>query len=132
MVRFKKLTFFKLSLKIYLLRQKEIKLKIFFKTTLLASINKFYITRLFFLLIFFNSCIDPVVPQFDFIEDLIIVDAIASSVPGTTFVSVKKTFLEFGKYKAVFVTGCKVKLINSVTKEEVPLYEESGNYLVSC
>ena len=132
MVRFKKLTFFKVSLKIYLLRQKEIKLKIFFKTTQLASINKFYITRLFFLFIFFNSCIDPVVPQFDFIEDLVIVDAIASSVPGTTFVSVKKTFLEFGKYKAVFVTGCKVKLINSVTKEEVPLYEESGNYLVSA
>jgi hypothetical protein len=93
--------------------------------------NKILTVYLLSLATFFYSCIDPVPPQFDFKEDLVIVDAIASSVPGNTFVSVKKTFIEFGEYKSKFISGCKVTLINSVTKEEVMLSEDEDSYLVS-
>ena len=93
--------------------------------------NKILTVYLLSLATFFYSCIDPVPPQFDFKEDLVIVDAIASSVPGNTFVSVKKTFIEFGEYKSKFISGCKVTLINSVTKEEIMLSEDEDSYLVS-
>ena len=41
------------------------------------------------------SCIDPVPPEFDYQPDLIVIDAMASTIPGTTYVNVKKTIRKF-------------------------------------
>jgi len=77
------------------------------------------------------SCIEPVPAIFDYKEDLIIIDAVASTVPGTTFATVKKTFIEYGQYKSEFLKGCTVNLINSDTQEVIPFFEGSNSYLVS-
>lgn len=77
------------------------------------------------------ACIEPVPAIFDYKEDLIIIDAVASTVPGTTFATVKKTFIEYGQYKSEFLTGCTVSLINSDTQEVIPFFEGSNSYLVS-
>jgi len=84
-----------------------------------------------FLILFFtvNSCIDPYPPEFDFIEGLYVIDGLASTVEGTTYVTIRKTYIEYGKYKANFVEGCQVRLINAVTKEEIVLTEKTQNYL---
>ena len=47
-------------------------------------------------LFIFASCIDSVTTDFDFKEDLIIINAIATNVPGATNITVEKTFIEFG------------------------------------
>jgi hypothetical protein len=36
------------------------------------------------------SCIDPVSPEFDYQSDLVVIDGLASTIPGTTFVNIKK------------------------------------------
>ena len=99
--------------------------------TPLIILNKILSICIFSILIFFYSCIDPVSPEFDFKEDIVVVDAIASSIPGATYASVQTTFLEYGKFKTQFVSGCKVTLINSITNEKIYLYEKEENYLVS-
>ena len=46
----------------------------------------------FSVLFIFASCIDPVTPYFDFKEDLIIINAIATNVPGATNITVEKHY----------------------------------------
>ena len=77
------------------------------------------------------SCIDPVAPEFDYQPDLIVIDAMASTIPGTTYVNVKKTIFEYGRYSSSFVSGCNVKLINTDSQEEVNFVEAESNYFVS-
>ena len=60
-----------------------------------------------------------------------VIDGLASTIPGTTFVNIKKTILEFGRYSTQFISGCNVTLINSDTKEKVSFVEVESNYLVS-
>lgn len=98
-------------------------------TNLKIKLLSFIFITLAFLPI--ESCIDPVPPEFDYVEDLIIIDAIASTIPGTTFATVRKTILEFGNYKSQFVPGCKITLFNPDTKDEISLYEGENSYLVS-
>jgi len=94
--------------------------------------NKITFIRLLLLGVLMHSCIDPVPPEFDYEDGLVIIDAIASTVPGTTYATVKKTVLEFGIYKTEFMEGCKVSLKNSVTNEEISLIEGKESYLVSA
>ena len=94
--------------------------------------NKITFIRLLLLGVLMHSCIDPVPPEFDYEDGLVIIDAIASTVPGTTYATVKKTVLEFGIYKTEFMEGCKVSLKNSVTNEEISLTEGKESYLVSA
>ena len=77
------------------------------------------------------SCIDPVPPEFDYRSDLTIIDAVASTIPGTTYANIKKTVFEYGRYSSRFISGCNVTLINSDTKEEVSFVETQSSYLVS-
>ena len=87
---------------------------------------------IYFLLIFsIFSCIDPIPPEFNYQSDLVVIDGLASTIPGTTFVNIKKTILEFGRYSTQFISGCNVTLINSDTKEKVSFVEVESNYLVS-
>ena len=64
-------------------------------------------------------CIDPLEPIFDFQSDIVIINGLASTTPGSTSVKVEKTKIEFGDYVSEFISGCRVRLINSLTKEEV-------------
>ena len=43
----------------------------------------------------------------------------------------EKTKIEFGDYVSEFISGCRVRLINSLTKEEVNFLEEDQLYRVS-
>ena len=78
----------------------------------------------------FYTCIDPIPPEFDFKEDILIINAIASTVPGTTNVTVEKTFFEYGLYKTKAVLGCQIALINSETLERFPFVEVNGLYII--
>ena len=42
-----------------------------------------------------HSCIDPIAPIFDFQSDIIIINALDSTAPGTTSVTVEKTKIEY-------------------------------------
>ena len=77
------------------------------------------------------SCIDPIEPIFDFQSDIVIINGLASTTPGSTSVKVEKTKIEFGDYVSEFISGCRVRLINSLTKEEVNFLEEDQLYRVS-
>ena len=79
----------------------------------------------------FLSCIDPISPVFDFKSDIIIINALASTSPGSTSVSVEKTRIQFGEYITEFISDCKITLINSLTKERINFKEEEGIYIIS-
>lgn len=82
-------------------------------------------------LFIFLSCIDPVPPEFDFKEGLIIINALATNVPGATNVTVERTLIEFGDYKSKPVLGCSIYLINSDTKERIAFSEIKDAYYIS-
>ena len=86
---------------------------------------------LFIGIIITYSCIDPIEPIFDFQSDIVIINGLASTTPGSTSVKVEKTKIEFGDYVSEFISGCKVRLINSLTKEEVNFLEGDQLYSVS-
>jgi hypothetical protein len=88
-------------------------------------------TKFILLLTLFFSCIDPIAPVFDFKEDLIIINALATTVPGTTNITVEKTAIEFGEYRSNFVSGCSIDLINSESKERYPFVEKDNVYSIS-
>lgn len=85
----------------------------------------------FSILFIFLSCIDPVSPEFDFKENLIIINALATNVPGATNVTVEKTFIEFGDYKSKPISGCAIDLINSETKERISFSQIEDVYYIS-
>ena len=85
----------------------------------------------FSFLFIFLSCIEPVTPEFDFEENLIIINALATNVPGATNVTVEKTLIEFGDYKSKPISGCSIDLINSDTKERIPFSENEDIYYIS-
>jgi len=81
---------------------------------------------------FVPSCIDPYPPEFDFIEGLYVIDGLASTVEGTSYASVRKTYLDYGKYKAEFIGGCQVRLINESSNTIIPFLENKESYLPSA
>ena len=82
---------------------------------------------LLIVILFSFSCVDPLPPSFDFKEDIIIINAIASTVAGATNVSVKKTIIEFDNYKSKCITVCSIDLINSDTKERISFIQRGVN-----
>jgi len=87
--------------------------------------------NLFLIVFIFFSCIDPIPPVFDFKENLIIINALATTVPGTTNITVDQTIIEFGEYKSKFISGCAIDLINSDTKERFSFVEQDKVYIIS-
>ena len=85
------------------------------------------LTGVFLLL---NSCVEAVPPQFDFEDDLIIIDALASTAAGTSYATVQQTSYEFGLYRSKAISGCTVTLINDDTQEREQLFESEGSYIV--
>lgn len=85
------------------------------------------LTGVFILL---NSCVEAVPPEFDFEDDLIIIDALASTAAGTSYATVQQTSYEFGLYRSKAISGCTVTLINDDTQEREQLFESEGSYIV--
>ncbi len=74
------------------------------------------IKRHFLLLLisfYLSSCIDPVTPEFKILEDLILINGIASSIKGASYVTVNESVVNYGTYKTKFLSGCIVKIINN-------------------
>ena len=83
----------------------------------------------FFTIVVFTNCIDPVPPEFELREGLVFVDAIASTAPGASFVSISISAFEFGVYVINFVEGATVSFRNLDTGEVVNLIEQVGAYV---
>ena len=81
------------------------------------------------LLLVVTSCIDPVQPDFEFREGLIYIDALASTTPGTSYVTISETLTEFGINRTLPVLGAEVYFVNSITEEKVLLFEQEDAYL---
>ncbi|ASV29516.1 hypothetical protein [Maribacter cobaltidurans] len=73
---------------------------------------------LFFTLLL-NGCIDPVAPEFDFNGGLIFVDAFASNIPISCFVTIEKSDTQFG-----FSYPCEVPCWRIRYNEEVSLFKD--------
>ena len=51
----------------------------------------------------FTTCIDPVAPEFDYLEDLLFIEGMASSIEGTSYVKISTGSNESGYYKTDFL-----------------------------
>ncbi|MFT5762993.1 MAG: hypothetical protein ACI8X3_000410 [Saprospiraceae bacterium] len=81
-------------------------------------------------LFFYQSCVDPVEPEYDFQNDIILVDAYALTEPGLSTVSIKKSVFEYNRYYSATVSNAKVKLENVASGLSVDFLEDSsGIYL---
>lgn len=84
---------------------------------------------MFFISFFFSSCIDPVEPEFEFKEGLVFVESIASTATKASFVTIKKSTIEFGVYVVKFVGDASVNFENVKTGEIVTLVQNRESYL---
>ncbi|MDG2397111.1 MAG: DUF4249 family protein [Flavobacteriaceae bacterium] len=91
-------------------------------------IHKFKFLPYLILFFYFNSCIDPVSPEFEFIEDLVFIEGFASTKEKGSYVSVRKSKLEYGVYETETIKGCSVKFINSNTNLSISLFESGDFY----
>jgi len=77
----------------------------------------------------FVSCIDPVSPEFEFSKDLVFIEAFASTIKGSSFVTVNESVLDSrGRYSNVFINDAQVTFKNSQTNEIIPLLMEREMY----
>ncbi len=83
---------------------------------------------IFFLLILYG-CVDPVAPEFENIEGLVFVEGFASTEPGTSFVTISQSAIEFGVFKSVFVRGARVFMKNINSGETIQMEEREGIYV---
>lgn len=75
----------------------------------------------------FNNCIDPVPPEFEFKEGLLVIDAIATTTIGGSYVVLSESALKINS--KTFVQGASVSFRNANTGEVVNLVEEEETYL---
>jgi len=75
------------------------------------------------------SCTDPVTPEFQFEEGLIFVESIASTSAKASFVTIKRSAIEFGVYVVNFVAEASVSFENVQTGEVVSLIENRNSYI---
>ncbi len=93
------------------------------------SLRSWRILFVFCVSCFFSSCIDPVAPEFEFKEGLVFVESVATTVPKASFVTIKRSTIEFGVYVVQFVEGAQVNFQNTNTGELVGLTETRNSYL---
>ena len=80
-------------------------------------------------LILFQKCIDPVTPEFEFSEELVFIDGFITTQTKGSYVSVRKSKLEYGLYVTTPILGCKVSFINKNQNKIISLNEIEGVYL---
>ena len=77
----------------------------------------------------FTSCIDPAAPEFDFLENLLFIEGIASSIEGASYVKIGKgSSNEYDYYKTDFLSDCSVELISD--NKTIKLVEGFDRYYV--
>ncbi len=82
-----------------------------------------------FLFLFPFSCTEPVTPDFQYKEGLIFIEAVASTSPGSSFVIINESTIEFGVYVVNFVKDATINFENIDTGEKVSLQEFDEAYL---
>ena len=80
-------------------------------------------------LILFHKCIDPVTPEFEFSEELVFIDGFITTQNKGSYVSVRKSKLEYGLYVTTPILGCEVSFINKNQNKIISLNEIEGVYL---
>lgn len=74
------------------------------------------------------GCVDAVAPDFEYREGLVYIDALATSPPGTSYVTIWETAEEFGIKGRRFVSGATVSFTNTYTGHSVTLAESEESY----
>ncbi|WP_299532370.1 DUF4249 domain-containing protein [Ulvibacterium sp.] len=94
-------------------------------------IRSTFLGKATFLLItcFLWACVDAVDPEFRYQEGLVYIDALASTVPGTSFVKITQSTREFDINTNVFIKGARVSFIESNTGNEIDLVEQDDAYI---
>ena len=75
------------------------------------------------------GCIDPVAPEFQFEDGLILIEGQASSTIGSSFINIQRTSNEFGIYRNIFQEGAIVTFDNLDSGESVTLREQIDTYV---
>jgi len=75
------------------------------------------------------GCIDPVAPEFQFVDELLIIEGQASSTPGASSVVINRTSSEFGIYRNIFQPDAQVTFENLDSGEVVNLEEQIDVYV---
>ena len=80
-------------------------------------------------LILFQKCIDPVTPEFEFSEELVFIDGFITTQTKGSYVSVRKSKLEYGLYVTTPILGCEVSFINKNQNKIISSMKLEGVYL---
>ncbi|WP_299532367.1 DUF4249 domain-containing protein [Ulvibacterium sp.] len=78
------------------------------------------------------GCVDPVEPEFKFVEDSVFIEGFASTMPGASFVIINRFAQESGRNTVNFEERATVSFINLETGDEETLVEVEGQYLPSA
>jgi len=77
------------------------------------------------------NCTDPVAPEYDFVEDLIYVDAYVSTITGGSYAIINETTNLSRRFVDTFVKDATVSFRNLNTDQEVFLTESADRYVPS-
>ncbi len=89
----------------------------------------FYLLFLLSISSTFQSCVDPIEPEFDYLDNLIFIDAYALTEPGISSATIKRSVFALERYSLESVSNAQVKLENVDTGEFVEFTEdEFGTY----
>ncbi len=77
------------------------------------------------------SCTDPIRPEFEFRENLVYIESLASTTIGASYANITKSIIEFGVYKNAFVEDASVMFVNIDTGASIPLTLDNGLYIPS-
>ena len=83
----------------------------------------------FLALTLLTTCIDPVSPEYEIIDGLMVIEGQASSTPGTSFVNIGRTSFEFGAYRTIFQEGAEVLFRNLESGQNIVLIEQIDTYV---
>ena len=75
------------------------------------------------------GCVDPVSPEFQIEEGLVFIEGFASTTPGTSFVNINESAIEFGVKVVNFIGGASVNFENLDSGRSVQLTEIRESYL---
>ncbi len=83
----------------------------------------------FLVLFLLVSCVDPVVPEYEYKEGLIFIEGMVSTSQGGSYTKIRETAFLSGDLSDLPVKGARVRFRNSVTNVEVPLTELDDIYV---
>jgi hypothetical protein len=75
-----------------------------------------------------RSCTTPVSPEFEYIEGLVYIDALAATSQGASYATISRSALEYGINKSVFISGAEVTFVNTMSGQHVSLAEKEDAY----